>query len=167
MDVSDKNTNGFSLTELLAAASIVGILSAIALPNYSNQVERTHQSGMAAFMEQLMVRIVSSKEEIGIPPATWLELNNQAAIMTKSGQASQANGELDQEIAWSGGDYTISRIDDQSDPNYFIMAAENTRNAKRNVLGCIDLTTGASDMKLGVVNSDTQDKVQETDLLCR
>ena len=167
MGVLDKNINGFSLTELLAAVSIVGILSAIALPNYSKQVERTHQSGMAAFMEQVLVRIVSSKEEIGLPPTSWFELGNQAAIMTKSGPVSEDNGKLDEEIAWSEGNYTIKRIDDKLDANYFVIAAENTRNEKMNVLGCIDLITGASDVKLGVVDSATQDKVQETDLLCR
>jgi len=167
MGVLDKNINGFSLTELLAAVSIVGILSAIALPNYTKQVERTHQSGMAAFMEQLLVRIVSSKEEIGLPPTTWLELNNQVAIMTKSGPASMDDGELDKEITLSGGDYIIKRIDDKSDANYFIIAAENTRDVKSNVIGCIDLNTGASDVKLGVVDSETQDKAKESDLLCR
>ena len=118
-------------------------------------------------MEQLMVRLASSKEEIGIPPTTWLELNNQAAIMTKSGPASKNDGELDQKIDWAEGDYTINRIDDKSDPNYFIMSAENTKNEKRNVLGCIDLTTGASDVKLGVIDSATKDKVQITNLRCR
>ena len=167
MEMPDKNVNGFSLTELLAAVSIVGILSAIALPNYTKQVERTHQSSKAAFMEQLLVRIVSSKEEIGLPPTTWLELNNQAAIMTKSGPASKDDGKLDQEITLPEGDYVVKRIDDESDANYFIISAESTKNEKTNVLGCIDLNTGASDVKLGIVDSATKDKVQESDLLCQ
>ena len=39
-----KNTNGFSLMELLIALVIVGILSAIAVPTYNTYTKRAHYS---------------------------------------------------------------------------------------------------------------------------
>jgi type IV pilus assembly protein PilA len=158
---------GFTLSELLATVSIVGILSAIALPKYTNQMERTRQNSMAASMEQLLIRIVSSKEEIGLPPKTWKDLSNQAVIMTKSGPVSANDGSLEKKITLSDGNYLTRRIGDLTDDNYFILEATVPQSPERNVLGCIDLNTGASDVKLGVVHSKTSTKVETTDLICK
>ncbi len=167
MKTQKRNIDGFSLTELMTAVSIVGILSAIAIPNYSNQMERTKQNSMAASMEQLLVRIVSSKEEIGLPPETWKDLSNQAVIMTKTGPVSSSQGKLIEEITLSDGDYTVKRIDDLTDDNYFVLEALIAQRPERNVLGCIDLNTGASDVKLGVVHSKTSIKAEMSDLICK
>ena len=158
---------GFTLSELLATVSIVGILSAIALPKYTNQMERTRQNSMAASMEQLLIRIVRSKEEIGLPPKTWKDLSDQAVIMTKSGPVSDSDGRLEKEINLSDGNYLTKRIGDLTDDNYFILEASVLQSPDRNVLGCIDLSTGASDVKLGVVHSKTSTKVEKSDLICR
>nr|WP_115092948.1 prepilin-type N-terminal cleavage/methylation domain-containing protein [Synechococcus sp. UW106] len=167
MKTPKRNINGFSLTELMAAVSIVGILSAIAIPNYSNQMERTKQNSMAASMEQLLIRIISSKEEIGLPPKTWKDLSNQAVIMTISGPISDDEGSLEKEIALSDGNYSTRRIGDLTDENYFILESTVSQSPERNVLGCIDLSTGASDVKLGIVHSKTSTKVETSDLICK
>ena len=65
-----KKTSGFTVTELIIGVVIIGILSSMAIPNYINQLKRTKQNGMAATMEQILVRVVSFKEEIGLPPTT-------------------------------------------------------------------------------------------------
>ena len=157
--------HGFSLSELLATVSIVGILSSIALPSFTNQMERTKQNSMAASMEQLLVRIVSSKEEIGLPPESWKDLSDQAVIMTKTGPASANEGDLVNEITLSDGDYTVKRIDDLADDDYFVLEALTSQKPERNVLGCIDLSTGASDVKLGITDSKEPAKI--TDLICK
>ena len=118
-------------------------------------------------MEQLLVRIISSKEEIGVPPETWKDLSNQAVIMTKTGPASVNNGKLVNEITISGGDYIVKRIDDLADDNYFVLEALTPQRPERNVLGCIDLSSGASDVKLGGVHSKTSTKVETSDLICK
>ena len=118
-------------------------------------------------MEQLLVRVVSSKEEIGLPPTTWEELNDQAAIITKSGPASTSNGTLDQSLDLNENSYLVQRIGNTSDSNYYIFNAINSNNIKRNVLGCIDLKTGASDVKLGSKDSTTKGAVTESDLKCK
>lgn len=159
--------HGFSLSELLATVSIVGILSSIALPSFTNQMERTKQNSMAASMEQLLVRIVSSKEELGLPPESWKDLSDQAVIMTKTGPATANEGDLVNEITLSDGDYTVKRIDDLTDDDYFVLEALTSQRPERNVLGCIDLSTGASDVKLGVIHSKTSTQVETSDLICK
>ena len=155
------------MTELLATVSIIGILSSIALPNYSQQLERTKQNSMAAAMEQLLVRVVSSKEELGLPPTTWEELNDQAAIMTKSGPATTSNGALNQSIDLAASSYSVKRTNSASESNYYIFTANTNNNSKRNVLGCVDLSTGASDVKLGIEDSSTKSAVTDSDLKCK
>ena len=53
----------FTLTEVLITVVIVGILSAIALPNYFNQVQRTRQSEAAAALAQLQNTLVAYVDE--------------------------------------------------------------------------------------------------------
>ena len=158
---------GFTLTELITGIAIVGILSSAAIPNYLGQLERTKQNGMAATMEQILVRVVSFKEEIGIPPTTWKDLNNQSAIMTKSGPASDNDGDLNQSIELSGSDYILKRSNSSPNGDYYIFTATNSNNIEGNVIGCIDLNTGASDVKLGIVNTTDQSAAKESDLICQ
>jgi type IV pilus assembly protein PilA len=162
-----RKPNGFTLTELMISDEIIGVIGSIALTNYSQQLERSKQNNMAAAMEQLLVRVVSSKEEIGIAPTTWEELNDQAAIMTKSGPASTSSGTLNQSIDIAGSSYTVKRTNGESESNYYIFAANTNDNSKRNILGCIDLGTGASDVKLGVEDSSTKSAVTDNDLNCK
>jgi len=58
----------FTLTEVLITVVIVGILSAIALPNYFNQVQRTRQSEAAAALAQLQNTLVAYVDENTPPP---------------------------------------------------------------------------------------------------
>ena len=160
-------TDGFTLTEALITVVIIGILSSVALPNYSKHLERTKQNGMAAAMEQILVRVVNFKEEIGLSPTTWNELNNQMAIMTTTGPASGNNGELDQSIKLLGNEYEIRRTNSKTNNEYYIFTANNTRNSTRNVIGCIDLSTGASDVKLGIIDTTSKEAAKESDLVCK
>lgn len=162
-----KENKGFTLTELMMSVAILGTLTTIAVPNYFGQIERTKQRNMAASMEQILVRVVSFKEEIGVPPTSWKHLNDQSAIMTTSGPASDSGTELSENISLAGSDYSILRSNSNDDTNYYVFSAADSNNSKRNVLGCIDLITGASDVKLGIVDRTDQNSAEETDLNCR
>ena len=49
--------NGFTLSEIMITVVIVGILSAVALPNYFNQVQRTKQNEAAATLAQIQISL--------------------------------------------------------------------------------------------------------------
>ena len=146
----------FTLTEVLITVVIVGILSAIALPNYFNQVQRTRQSEAAAALAQLQNTLVAYVDEnnttasgcgAGTAP-TWGDLNGIAAVMTDSGPASGCTS-LSSPITMPNGRYTITRTDNGSDDNYYEFTAADSSAANFNVMACVDLSNGASDLEQG------------------
>ena len=81
-------STGLTLMEMLVAVSFVGILSAIALPNYLHQVNRTRQNEAASTIAQIQTNIAAYTDEFGVLPASWAELNDASAVMTESGPAT-------------------------------------------------------------------------------
>ena len=57
---------GFSLTELLVAIVIVGILGAVALPQYFNQVQKTRQNEAATQLSQVQTTIAAFVDEVSM-----------------------------------------------------------------------------------------------------
>ena len=80
--------SGFSLTELLAAMSILGVLSAVALPSYLDQLERNNQAKAKAEVQQLISLTAAHNDEFGTPAKGWSDLDEIATIMTNEGPAS-------------------------------------------------------------------------------
>ena len=148
------NSAGFSLTELLIAIVIVGILSAVALPNYFNQVQRSRQSQVVAFIEQMMIRVSAYKDETGVNPTTWEDLSDISAIMTDNGPAGGHNGDITSAIGLPGSDYRLARSNNNDTTNnYYEFIAKDPNNLEYNVTACIDLENGASDLKIGTITS--------------
>lgn len=158
--------DGFTLIEILTTIVIVGVLSTIAIPNYTNQLERTKQRQAAAIIEQMMTRLVASKEELGTNPINWIELSNQSAIITTTGIIKDTDGELTNKINLAEINYTIQRTDNTDPSNYYELTATNKANPNRNVMGCINLDNGASTVKLGIEDRADNKPVVSTDLLC-
>jgi len=165
--------NGFTLSEIMSTLVIVGILSAIALPNYFRQVQRTKQNEAAATLAQIQNTVASYIDEYNEEPSSWVDLNNVAAIMTTSGPAE---GTLTDPISLPGGYYNVSRTDDGGESSYFEFTAtpvinnedaDNQELLKFNVIACIDLTTGASDIKHGKKDREDKQAVESEDLVCR
>ena len=82
---------GFTLTELLIAIAIVGILSAVALPNYFNQVQKTRQNEAATTLTQVQTTIAAFVDEMGLLPGGWDDLNKITPLMTPEGPAEKKN----------------------------------------------------------------------------
>ena len=147
---------GFSLTEVLAATVIVGIISSIALPNYLNQLTRTRQSEASSSITQLQNAIVAFADENGVYPASWKDLNEVAAIMTPSGATTQ-NDFAKLTLASSGcksmaqnNCYTVEATHTDQDSLYTLSALPVNANLKNyNVIACLDLRLGSSDFKKG------------------
>ena len=148
--------NGFTLTEVLAVVAIIGVLSAIALPNYINQSHRARQSEAAASLTQLQNAIVAFADENGVYPTSWKDLNEVAAIMTPSGATTQNNfGKLT--LASSGCEstnqnncYTVETIHSPQDSLYTLSAIPVDASRKKfNIVACLDLISGSSDFIKG------------------
>ena len=159
-----QEANGFTLVEAMITVVIVGILSSIALPNYFSQVQRTKQNEAASTLAQFQTTVATYLDEFNLSPVNWVDLNNVAVIMTSGGPASAGNGALTTEIFLPGDQYSVSRTNVAN--NYYEFTATSTNNnaAEYNVIACVCLSTGASDLKKGTF--DNVGQVTTADLVC-
>ena len=134
---------GFTLSEVMVATVIVGILSSVALPNYLNQVNRSRQNEAASTIAQIQTTIASYADEFGELPRSWTELNNTSAVMTDDGPANQDNF---QAITLAGGYYNV-KIEPVG--NLFTITATSDDNPNLNIIACVNLTNGASGINQG------------------
>ena len=138
-----RQTEGFTITELLAAVTIVGILTTMALPNYLNQINRSHQNQAASTIAQIQTTIAAYSDEFGILPSSWAALNDTSAVMTDTGPATEENFE---EITLAGGFYDVSISNTN---NLFTITASRDDEPNLNIVACVNLTNGASGINLG------------------
>ena len=156
---SDSETNGISLTELLVAMAILGILSSIALPNYMNQMRRTRQREAETIVSQVMIQVAAHSDEYGVNAQGWDNLDDITAVMTDTGTAS---GTTFSTITLPGGNYSLD-IKGPAGNDYIVTATPTDTNSSTfNVLGCINVSTGASNIQAG----DSTTAAVEADLTC-
>jgi prepilin-type N-terminal cleavage/methylation domain-containing protein len=91
-----KTTEGFTLTETIITATIVAILSSIALPNYKESVCKSNQSEAVSELSMLQTTAMSYKDEFGNQPESWEQMNTIATTqtLTSDGSKSKASGLL-------------------------------------------------------------------------
>jgi type IV pilus assembly protein PilA len=162
---------GFTLTELLTSISIIGILSAVALPSYTNQLSKRCQGDPKSVISQSMMQAQAYNDEFGTPATGWSDLDKIATLMTSDGPATGGSffpialPTCDYQL-WGkrdGNDYLfvatkkdvlgtpvpLVPIKPEPDENgEFITAAENVGD-EFNVVGCLNVATGASDINGG------------------
>ena len=164
-------TQGFSLTELLASISIIGILSAVALPSYTNQLSKRCQGDPKSVISQSMMQAQAYNDEFGSPAKGWSDLDKIATLMTSDGPATGGSFfpiELPtcEYKLWGkrdGNDYLfvatkkdvigipvpLVPIKPEPDDNGDIITAAENVGDEFNVVGCLNVATGASDIKGG------------------
>ena len=158
---------GFSLSELLIAILIAGILSSIALPKYFNQVKKTRQNQAAATVSQIQTTIAAFVDEVGLLPTSWNDLNQITPLMTPEGPANQSD------FAWISvaSDGCTESVQancyqmkaSRKDYVFTLQARPSDQNAKQfNVVACLDLRSGSSDLRKGTQRS----RASITDLRC-
>ena len=158
-----KRSDGFTLTELLATVSILGILASISLPIFNNQVAKTRQGEAEAVLIQLQISTMAYIDEFMIPPTHWGDLSRISTILTESGpiEASTANAKggeaLSAEITIPSGKYKIKA----TPGNNFLFEAVSQLESHKvenrfNVIACINTENGASDVIKG--NETTANK---------
>ena len=134
---------GLTLPEVLITVGIVGILSAISLPNFVNEVQESRQREAASAITQIQSSIAAYSDEFGELPKNWSDLNKVNAIMTDKGPTQSLDFN---EIQLADRFYkaSISNTD-----NKFIIHATRSDEPNLDILACIDLSNGASDIKFG------------------
>ena len=91
-----KNGTGFTVTELLIAVGIIGILSAVALPNYTRSICKTKQSEAIGELSMIQSAIMTYTDERGAPPENWGDINEIRPISTTlNNKKTFASGTLD------------------------------------------------------------------------
>ena len=117
----------------------------MALQNYLNQVNRSHQNQAASTIAQIQTTIAAYSDEFGILPSSWADLNDTSAIMTDDGPATEDNFE---EVTLSGGYYDVT-INNPNNDNLFIIEAKREDEPNLNIIACVNLTNGASGINKG------------------
>ena len=155
---------------MLISVAIMGALTSIATPPLLNNLHRARQSDASSLLSQLAVSAATYKDEFGEAPTTWEHLSEISAVMTSNGPADASDGELisSDTITSANGDFTINRSSGTGDYFEFTATptASGTNAAKYNVVSCIDLSNGASDIELGGRNGLSA-AASSSDLNCK
>ncbi|WP_413403717.1 MULTISPECIES: type IV pilin protein [unclassified Synechococcus] len=147
--------NGFSITEVVVATSIIGTLSAIAVPNYMESMRKSGQREIQSKIASIPTIISAYIDATGELPTRWDELSSIAAVMTNDGPAT---GELTSPIILPNGIYELA-VSGPTDSVYtltatprFISDAAETEEIDENrfaIQSCFNVSNGASDLKTG------------------
>ena len=145
--LTSADERGLSLAELLIAVAIVGLLGAISLPNYVNEVQESKQREAAAIISQIQIAIAAYGDEFGDLPESWKDLDKINAVMTDNGPTQKDNFGS---ITLAGGLYNVEVSNKE---NNFTISAKRNDKPNLNILACVNLTNGASGMNLGEKDS--------------
>lgn len=167
-----KQQKGFTLSEVMIVIVIVGILSSVALPSFLRQFRKSEQSEAAATLAQFQQKFASYVDEYKAIPDSWKRLSDYSLIMTSAGPATKTSFLSPTNIELAGRRYTVSTTKDGADLYTFHAIPSDTKAKKDgyNVMACIDLENGATDLKKGPIARDDEAQdpsVNTTDLVCR
>lgn len=153
---SHQNEQGFTLTEVMVTVLIVGILSAIALPNYFTSVQRTRQADVVGQISQIQTTIQAYADEFLAAPTSWDQLARLAPVMGNSGAVTGAN--LSAFDSPNGGTYSISAA---SSGNIFSITAtpKQASLANWNIKACVNISNGVSQVQRGSGSSPAANAV--------
>ena len=161
---------GFTLTEVLVATSIITSLCCIAIPTYIDQKKVSCQNQSESIMAQAMLQAQSFNDEYGAPATGWSDLNKISTLMTASGPAKGSSfnwielpscgyklkGSKDETL------YTFEATTKGATVNPPNGEEANSENEQYNIVGCINVATGASDIRRGNMSKPTS----TSDLKC-
>jgi prepilin-type N-terminal cleavage/methylation domain-containing protein len=141
---------GLTLPELLISVAIVGVLTAIALPNYMNSIKATRQKDVANQISNIETSIGAYREEFLSNPSSWDALSRISPVITNNGGAKGST--FTPITSPNGGAYTIAI---SSSGNLFSLTGTplSSGSSKWDIKSCLNTQTGLSDIKLGNGNT--------------
>ena len=137
------NQNGFTLIELMIAVAIIGVLLAVAYPNYMKHVARGNRSAAASFLVSVAGRqeqsMLNSRSYFAIPTGTAAEWSAKNITLPSDVSAH----------------YTVTvAVNNAATPPTFTVTAVPTGKQATNDAGCGTLTydnTGTKTASAGTV----------------
>ena len=162
--------SGFSLSELLIAISIIGILSAVALPNYTRSICKTKQSEIIGELSMIQSAIITYTDERGALPENWDDISEIRAISTTlNNKKTFASGTLDltnlqtvrnenyqlcaeakkKQITFDATSDECNGTDSSFINTINILAAPKEQCPNFDVQACINTQTGVTDLEKG------------------
>ena len=155
---NQSKASGFSLTELLATVSILGILSSVATPALLRQLDKGRQGEAETLISQLTTQVSAFNDEYGKAPESWGDLDEIATIPAENGAANNADFSA---FTTPSGNYSITTS--KSNNKYTFIATPKDPNAsKYNVVGCSNVATGASQ----IISGNSQAAASTGNLKC-
>ncbi len=147
--------SGFSLAEIAISTAIIGTLSSIAYPSYTNANNSAKLADAKAKTLVIPSIIGQYIDETGEAPTTWDELSSVAAVMTTDGPAT---GNLDTPITLPNAVYDLS-VTGPTDSVYIMTAtrvidreSEENEDGKKYtyaIKSCFNVSNGATDLRTG------------------
>ena len=144
-----KGNQGFTLTEVLMTTFIIGTLSSIAIPSYTNSLNSAKQMEARATILTLQTAATTFLDENGRNPKGWDDIDSVMPLSTDNGYAS---GPTYSDFTLPTGQYKISTALDAAKGVISFEAVPlwgGTSAADWNIIACINPTTGRSAMKAG------------------
>jgi prepilin-type N-terminal cleavage/methylation domain-containing protein len=135
--------DGFTVTELIIATTIIGTLGAIAAPSYFSQLLKAKQNSCMIFTTTTLSAVMGAAGDA--PPKGWDDVSDYKAVMTKDGPARGPNFSNQLNLN-EGYKFTMA----ESNPIYETECIpSDTSLSNYNVLGCVNIETGAFQIKEG------------------
>lgn len=145
LHILTKVPTGFTITETLVAVSIVGILAAISIPNYTKQLCRSKASEAETTISSIMAIKGAYSDETGALPQNWDDLNSITTVMSSQGPMS---GNFTIPLTSPSANYEIT-VSGPSSTQYDISAIPMKGCKNWDLKACINLGTGASAISRG------------------
>lgn len=168
------NHKGFTLTELAVSTAIIGTLTAVGVPIYTSQIKSNCQKIAQANISALLSQSQAFKDEFGIPPSSWSDLDKIATFMTTEGPAKVDNfGRIVEpscRYAISGKEtegtiaFAAKPAKENSEAEIITEGNQNIQRPPNiySVAGCINTSTGTSQ----IIRSDDKSEVSIDDPIC-
>ena len=137
---SQSNTNSaFTLVELLVVVAIVGILSAIALPNFLAQTDKAKATEAKTHMASTLKQAHAKFLEDGAAPES-----SNANMNSTYGTPEDGDTKFDYEqVSWSAPVWTIKAVGNSTDAGL----------SDKEIDGCVNFNTGIVDIQTDLDSS--------------